>query len=262
MLEVQKLIVSYDKKDGEGPVLKGVDLRLDGDKAVIVGPNGSGKSTLFRAILGLVPIQSGNVKLFGKDIKATWNELRVSTNIIDVYRLANIPGKDLVKLFADLKEGDAEEVFSLFEEFDLAKSLTKKIHEMSTGQQKMFGNLMALGFRSELILLDEPFDNVDEGRRRKVLEILRSISSEMIIITHEFNLLKNLPDWGLYIMLEGKLWGRFSTSQLDRLYISKGEIQGALQVMETSIGKLSILLDSGELAIKSVSSANALLEQI
>jgi hypothetical protein len=84
----------------------------------------------------------------------------------------------------------------------------------------------------------------------------------MVVITHEFNLLQRLSDWGLYFMIEGRLWGKFSASLLDRLYITRGEASGSLAVMETSLGRLSITLDHGDIAVRTATNLNALLEQV
>jgi ABC-type multidrug transport system ATPase subunit len=262
MLQIQDLEVRYGKS-AEGSVLKRVDLNLvEGEKAVIVGPNGSGKSTLFKAVIGLVQIQSGSVKVFGSDVTKERGDTRVSTNLADVYRLAYVPTKDIVRIFANLKGGNPESVFRMIKDYELNSILNKKVHELSTGQQKMFGNIMAINFSPKLVLLDEPFDNVDENRRRRLIDLLKSSDSGMVIITHEFNLLQRLGDWGLYFMLEGKLWGKFSVSQLDRLYLTRGEAKDALKIMETSLGKLSITLDRGDIQVKTASNVNALLEQV
>ena len=261
MLKIQDLTVSYNPR-AEGPVLKSVSMSLNGEKAAIVGPNGSGKSTLFRAVLGLVQKQSGSVKVFGTESGAEKGDTRVSANLAEIYRLAYVPGRDIVEIFAELKDGSAVAAFGLFHDFELDQILGKRIHEMSTGQQKMFGNLLAVSFSPKLVLLDEPFDNVDENRRRRFVELLRGLDAEIVVITHEFNLLQRLPDWGLYFMLEGRLWGKFSASQLDRLYITKGEATDALEVMDTSLGKLSVTLDHGDVAVKTASNVNALLEQV
>lgn len=263
MLKVQDLVVNYGHRgDIENAVLKGVNLTVNSEKAVIVGPNGSGKSTLFRAIVGLAPIDSGTAKVFGVEVDKEKCDLRLSTNIADVYRLAFVPCKDLVSIFADLKGCSSDLALKMFHDFELDGVLGKKVHELSTGQQKMFGNIMAVNFGAKLILLDEPFDNVDENRRRKFVKVISNINAEVIIITHEFNLLSHLGDWGLYFMLEGKLWGKFAASQLDRLYISRGEAKDALKVMDTTLGKLSVTLDHGDVAVKTASNVNALLEEV
>jgi len=261
MLQLQDLEVSYGK-DSEA-VLKKVNLDLgNNEKAVIVGPNGSGKSTLFRAVIGLVRIQDGSVMVFGNDVRSEKRDIRVSTNLEEVYRLAYVPIRDIVRIFAELKGGNAETAFKMFHEFELDSILKKRIHELSTGQQKMFGNIMALSFSPQLVLLDEPFDNVDENRRRRLVDVLRHSEAGILIITHEFNLLPKLGDWGLYFMLEGKLWGKFPIEQLDRLYITRGEAKGALDVMDTSLGRLSVTLDHGDIQVKTASNVNTLLEQV
>ena len=50
--------------------------------------------------------------------------------------------------------------------------------------------------------------------------------------------------------------------ELDRLYITRGEVEGTLKVMDTSLGKLSVTLDHGDIAVKTASNVNALLEQV
>ncbi len=66
-LEVHDLTVSYNKR----PVLWDIDFTLPEGKLIgIVGPNGAGKSTLIKAIMGLVPLSSGYVKVFGEDLDA------------------------------------------------------------------------------------------------------------------------------------------------------------------------------------------------
>ena len=261
MLQVENVTVIYDKSS-ESPALKNVNLNLNSEKAVIVGPNGSGKSTLFKAVLGLAPIKEGFAKVFGTDVGKEKQDTRVSTNLGEVYRLAYVRIRDIVNIFAELKGGNSEEALRLFREFELDSILRKRIHELSTGQAKMFGNILAVSFSPKIVLLDEPFDNVDESRRRRFIEILKTLDSEMLIITHEFNLLQRLGDWNLYFMLEGRLWGKFLVSQLDRLFITRGEAENSLAVMDTSLGKLSVTMDHGNVAVKTVTNLTALLEQV
>ena len=261
MLQVENLTISYNKDQGD-PVLKSVNFNLSAEKTVIVGPNGSGKSTLFKAVLGLTPIREGSIKVFGTEVKDEKKDTRVSTNLAEVYRLAYVRLHDLVTMYAELKGGNSEESLKMFRDFELTSILKKRMHELSTGQQKMFGNILAVSFSPKLVLLDEPFDNVDENRRRRFIEVLKNLDAETIIITHEFNLLQRLADWSLYFMLEGKLWGKFLASQLDRLYVTRGEAKDALAVMDTSVGKLSVTLDRGDIAVKTATNLNSLLEQV
>jgi ABC-type Mn2+/Zn2+ transport system ATPase subunit len=261
MLQVQHLSVAYEKRTKE-PVVKDVSFVLNGEKSVIVGPNGSGKSTLFKAILGLAQIREGSIRVLNSDIRNYSREIGVSTNLAEVYRLAYVKVRDLVNMYAALKSSDPVEAFCMFHDFELDAILDRKMHQLSTGQAKMFGNILAVSFSPKLILLDEPFDNVDESRRRRFIEILRNIDCEAVIITHEFDLLHRLGDWSLYFMLEGRLWGKFSAKDLDRLFITRGQANDALAIMDTSLGKLSVTLDHGDIAVKTARNLNALLEEV
>ena len=109
------------------------------------------------------------------------------------------------------------------------------------------------------ILLDEPFDNVDEARRGRLIEILKNLDSDVIVITHELDLLAKLEGWSLYFMLDGKLWGKFDSNQLERLYITRGVDVDAIKVMDTRLGKVSVTLDHGDIAVKMASNANTLM---
>lgn len=262
MLEIENLSVSYGRGAGMNRVLDRVNLSVSNEKVVIIGPNGSGKSTLFKAVLGYASIENGAAKVFGVDVRNEREEIRLSTNLPEAYQLVFVPCYDLVKIFADLKGGDADQAFELFHDFELDHILDKRVHELSTGQQKMFGNIMAVSFSPKLILLDEPFDNVDETRRRRLVRVFKDLDSEILIITHEFNLLSQLDGWGLYFMLDGKLWGRFSASELDQLYLTKGVTEDAIQVMDTNLGKISITKDHGNVAIRTASNISALMEAV
>jgi ABC-type multidrug transport system ATPase subunit len=262
MLQIEHLVVSYDRRN-KGNVLDNLNLTITpNEKAVIVGPNGSGKSTLFKAVLGLAPITGGIVNVFGTPASEESGDTRVSTNLVEVYQLVYLPVRDLIRIFAQLKGKSPEPAFRRLHEFELDSIFGKHLHELSTGQQKMFGNIMAASFDPKLVFLDEPFDNVDENRRRRFIELLRGLDSGIVVITHELTLLSRLGDWGLYFMLDGKLWGKFQVSQLDRLYLTRGESREALAIMDTSLGRLSVTLGAGDVPVKSSGSLDALLQEV
>ncbi|MEM0288142.1 MAG: ATP-binding cassette domain-containing protein [Nitrososphaerota archaeon] len=256
MLHVKQLDIVL----GKTTILKDVNLTVNGEKVVLVGPNGSGKSTLFRAILGLVPISSGSISIFGKDVRYAKGLLGVSTNIDEVYRIANLNVKDIIEIYCELKEVGNNKSLNMIKEFELEDTLGKRIYKLSTGQAKMVCNILALNQKAEILLLDEPFDNVDQSRRRRFMDLLQNGNFEILMSTHEFELLKNLKDWKLCFMLEGKLWGKFEVSQLDRLYVTKGKVEGALKVMDTSLGYFSITLDKGDVQVRSATNLSSLLE--
>jgi ABC-type multidrug transport system ATPase subunit len=159
MLEIDNLTVTY-RKGSEA--LKEVSMKLEAGKAVVVGPNGSGKTTLLKAALGLAPITRGRVRVFGTDVEKIRGDTRVSTNIPEVYRLARLPVKRVVSLYAELKGAGPAEPLKMIDDFELCGALNKWMYELSSGQQKLLGDILALSFEPKLCLLDEPFDQVDQ----------------------------------------------------------------------------------------------------
>ncbi len=260
MLEVKGLVVGY----GRGRrVLNRVDLTVgEAEKVAVVGPNGSGKSTLIRAVLGLAPIAEGSVRVFGMDAGTVSGETRVSTNLSEVYRLLYSRAAELIGVYAELKGVNPSDYLSLVDYFGLQEILDKRVHEMSSGQAKMFGNIMALGSKPKLLLLDEPFENVDQSRRIKLANLLMGFEGEVLMVTHEFDLLRKFQDWKLYFMIEGNLYGAFGVRDLDELYISRGEKPGSILKIDTSFGTLSITRGQGDVALKNATSINRLIEEV
>ena len=227
-----------------------------------MGPNGSGKSSLLRAALGLAPVSGGEVYVLGKDVRTIAGETAVSTNLEEVYRLMTLPVDRLISIWADLKGGTEEEIRRWLDDFGLNSVLHRPLFRLSTGQMKMVGNLLALAFSPRLVLLDEPFDNVDFARRRKCIELLLRSDAAVILNTHELDLLHSFPSWGLYFMFDGQLVGRFQAGDIDRLYVNRGARTDALASFRTNIGTVSVTLDRGDLPMKSAANLSYLLDRI
>lgn len=189
-------------------------------------------------------------------------DTRVSTNLLEVYRLARLQVRQVVSLYAELKDADPAQPFKLIDDFGLRGLLNKWVYELSSGQQKLLGDILAMSFEPKLCLLDEPFDQVDHSRRLMLARLLSAFPGCLLLNTHEFELLDRLGDSALYFMIEGRVFGRFSSSQLGRLFISRGEVAGALATIDTSYGKFSVTLDGGQVAITASTSLERLLEAV
>ena len=260
MLHVENLTVEYPVS--RSPALRQVNLDLQDQKMVLVGSNGSGKTTLFKALLGLVRAKTGHISLFGQDLSSVRGMTPVSTNLPEVYRLMSLPVSDLVEIHARLKGGSGAEVLGRLRALSLTEILPKRIFELSQGQQKMLGNLLAVSFDPRLVLLDEPFDNVDFERRRKLVDLLRALPAEILLSTHELELVSRFEGWRLAFLFEGQLFGPFQIEDLDRLYLSRGRLTQAVSVLETGLGAFSITFDHGELPIRRATSLIALMEAL
>ena len=260
MLEVHNINVRYGKSRKQA--LNDVSISVNGEKVAIVGPNGSGKTTLLKAITGLTNVYSGNITVFGRNLTTIMNELRISTNLPDVYRLLRMNTADTIRLYSELKMQDPEEILGFIEEMDLSDTLEKMLYELSTGQQKMICNLMSLSSSSKLILLDEPFESIDLRRRIKLTDMLIKHPAEIVMNTHEFDVLTKLKGWGLYFIIEGRLFGKFDASEVKNLFINKGVVPNNISVMETGFGTFSISRDQGEVSISAARNFNSLLNEV
>lgn len=203
MLEIVNIIAGY----GREHILKGIYFNVHGDKVVLLGPNGSGKTTLVRTILGLLKVKEGSIKIFGREIENVQGESRLSTNYQAVYSLFLINVGDLIDLYMHLKRGDTGYARSLIQDFGLEGVLNKKLHQLSAGQRTLVCNILAIASRPELLVLDEPFENVDPAKVRKLISLIQDYEGELILITHQLPVLEHFPEYSLYFIFEGRMYG-------------------------------------------------------
>ncbi len=261
MIEINSASVKYSKKQLRY-ALENVTLKVNNEKVVIIGPNGSGKTTIIKLLLGLAKISKGEAKVMGKNVLGVSNEVSLSTNLPETYRLVRGTVRDIVKIYADLRYGDPDEAIRTMEGFNLGETFGSPLFALSSGQQKMVCNILALSFSPKIVLLDEPFDNIDQTGRLKLLQLITSMNAEIILNTHEFDLLNRLQDWEMYFIIEGKLFGKFKCAQLRNLYINRDEVPGSIAVMDTSFGKFSITENSGSVPIASARNLNSLFDEV
>jgi len=241
MIISRDLFVSYRWR--QEPVLKGVSRTFDG-KALILGPNGSGKTTLFRAMCGLTNIASGEILIDGKsvdDVYATCGVL--ATNFQEVYMLVASNVHDVIRLYTDLSDGDADAAFGMIEDMGLDSGLLRKrkLNELSTGQLKIVCTALALALKARHVLLDEPFEDLDPAKKARMVKYLSEYNGVILANTHETWLLKNLQEWGAFFMFEGLLYGPVSVKDLLQAKISLADVPKALLKVKVSDKTISLL---------------------
>jgi ABC-type multidrug transport system ATPase subunit len=261
MIELKNYTAGYVRDQGNQAV-SDIDFVMGREKSIIVGPNGSGKTTLFRSILGMVRQNVGTAKVLGKEPNNIRGELKVSTNLPEVYRLISGSVRDIIEVYSELKDSTSDDVYQLLKDYGLSDILKKRIFNLSTGQQKMLCNLLAVSFHPDLVLLDEPFENLDQNRRSRYFNLLNTLDAAVLLNTHELEIVKRLADWYLYFMVQGKLYGKFKGSQIDDLYLNRGEVAGNISVWRTDFGTFSITLGEGSVKIFSIRNLNSIFDEV
>lgn len=246
MLEVFNVWAGY----GHELILKGVSLDIK-DKAVLLGPNGSGKTTLVKAILGLLKLKGGTIKIFGRKIEDVQGEIGLSTNYQPVYSLFLINVRDLIDLYMYLKEGDADYAKALIQDFGLEDVLNKKLHQLSAGQRTLICNILAIASKPKLLVLDEPFESVDPARIRKIINLIQDYKGELLLITHQLPVLECFPDFSLYFIFEGRVYGRLKPLRkiLDT-YIHLKSVENPLFIIEVGGRKIYLSERPGDYKLK------------
>jgi ABC-2 type transport system ATP-binding protein len=146
----------------------------------LVGENGAGKTTLIRHILGLLKPDGGTVRVFGLD--PVRHPTRVLSRIGYLSEVRDLPPwmcvEELLHYTRAFYSGwDAVYAEDLREQFGLSRNAI--VRTLSQGQQARTGLLIALAYRPDLLLLDEPSSGLDPVVRRDILEaIIRTVAEE------------------------------------------------------------------------------------
>lgn len=170
----------------------------EGEFLGIIGPNGGGKSTLLKAILGLVPYESGEVEVFEKAIGKTNKKIgyvpqfsfvdrKFPISVFEVTLQGRIK-RGVAPFFAYSKE-DKEVALLQLEKVNLIEYKDRQISELSGGEFQKLLIARALAVDPSLLLLDEPTASVDAKAREQIYSLLEELNAKMTIIMVSHDLL-------------------------------------------------------------------------
>ncbi len=194
-LTVSQLEVRYPGRDR--PAVQGVTLNLAaGDIGVLIGPSGCGKTTLLRAVAGLEPVSGGEIRIDGQlvgsaDFSLPPEQRRIGMVFQDYALFPHLNvGRNVAFGIHHLpKARQAERVAEVLELVGLAGSAGRFPHELSGGQQQRVALARALAPSPQLMLLDEPFSNLDVDLRERLAHevrgILKAAGATALFVTHD-----------------------------------------------------------------------------
>lgn len=201
-LEIKDVKKSYGKDAGYVQVLKGVSTGVEkGQMCVIQGTSGSGKSTLLNCIGGLDTMDSGSVRVDGKEIFGLKPDALADYRrdnlgfIFQFYNLVpNLTVRENIQVCEYLSDNPLD-MNELLDVLGLTEHQNKFPSQLSGGQQQRCAIARAIIKNPKLLLCDEPTGALDSKTSRDILVLLEKINKEygttMLIVTHN-NSIKNM----------------------------------------------------------------------
>ena len=242
-LEIHVVTVAFDRK----PVLWNIDLTIPQGKLVgIIGPNGAGKSTLIKAIMGLLPLSSGFVKIFDQPIDAVRGRISYvpqresvdwdfPASVLDVVLMGRY-GK--LGLFKRPRKADRDVAMDCLKKVGMDGFLNRQISQLSGGQQQRTFLARALAQQADVYFMDEPFAGVDAATEKAIIDILQEMTRSkktVIVVHHDLQSVAQYFDW--LIMLNTRLIAHGPTD----------EVFNHQNLQQAYGGKLTLLADVADL---------------
>lgn len=238
-LEVHDLTAAYHKR----PVLYGIDLAVPaGSLTGIIGPNGAGKSTFIKAVLGLLPLSGGWVKVFGGSYAENCRRVGYvpQRESVDWDFPVNVMDVVLMGRYGRLRPGqrpgreDREIAQECLEQVQMLPFAKRQIGNLSGGQRQRVFLARALAQESDLYLMDEPFAGVDAATEAAIITLLRELKARgktLIVVHHDLSTAREYFD--RLILLNMRLVASGPT----------GEVFTPALLQKTYGGRLTILSD-------------------
>lgn len=188
--------LSFQYPRASGTVLDQISLRVEpGEKLGVLGPNGGGKSTLLKLMLGLLPVDTGRIEIFGRSPEAarraglvgylpqrTKAELAAPLSVLQVIRMPILVAHPLT---AD----DHTHIDGMLALMDLEALKNRPIGALSGGQLQRVMIARALARRPRILVLDEPTVGIDIPGQKRFAAMLDAIHEELgltlVIVSHE-----------------------------------------------------------------------------
>ncbi len=208
---------------------------MPGQITGLVGKNGAGKSTTFKAILGLIKTEGGEILLDGQSAATLTNKEKEKLGVV----LSNshfsgwLTINDIIPVLRSMYV-EFEEAFFTAKCAEMELPMKKPIKEFSTGMAAKLKVLIAISHNAEFLILDEPTSGLDVMARNEILDMLREYMTQenrsILISSHISSDLEHLCD-DLYMIDNGQIMMHEETDELLGRY-------GILKLTEQQYGKL------------------------
>ncbi|MBT3310777.1 MAG: ABC transporter ATP-binding protein [Desulfobacterales bacterium] len=201
VIKLENICFSYP---GSDPVLEKLDFSLArGNKIGLIGSNGSGKTTLFHIIMGLIKPSEGKIEILGDpaENESDFRKIRHKVGFLfqnsDDQLFCPTVLEDVA--FGPLNQGksntEAKKIAEdTLEYLGLSGFEDRITYKLSGGEKRLVSLATVLSMNPEVLLLDEPTAGLDDKTKSTLIQILADLSLSCIIISHEFDFLKETTD--------------------------------------------------------------------
>ncbi|MGM0378618.1 MAG: metal ABC transporter ATP-binding protein [Bacillota bacterium] len=195
LIELKNISVGYNNTN----VLKNVNLNIKDNKFItLIGPNGGGKTTLMKTILGFLTPNSGTIRKkenlnIGYVPQKDSFEKSFPIKVKNVVLSGILSDKLFFHKYSKKNKNKLRDILNLLEINDLKN---KQINELSGGEMQKVFLARALIQEPNLLLLDEPFANIDSESKNKYLKLLKDLSENMsiLLISHDISVISSYTD--------------------------------------------------------------------
>lgn len=243
-LRIQNVNVKY----GDRHILQNVNFFVENGKSLaIVGPNGAGKSTLFKAIVGLLPLETGEILIHEKPLNSHKDCVAYVPQKEEVDWKFPVTVRDVVLMgrynqngwFKRPSKRDHDIVERSLEELNISAIADHSIDELSGGQQQRVFLARAIAQQPHILLMDEPFTGIDTPTQEVTFQLIEKLQKRnvtVLVSTHDLNLAATRFD---------------NVLLMNRKVISIGGAEKVLtqQHMAQAFGNTFVMLENGQLAI-------------
>lgn len=201
-MSTQPIVELKDAAFGYGgaPAVDSVTARVEaGESVALIGPNGSGKSTLLKGLLGLIDLEGGEARVLGSAPGKRLDQIgylpqadrRASDIPVTAFQVVSMGLYRKLGPFRRLGTAERKLVRDALRQVGLEAEADTVFHSLSGGQQQRIILARALVNAPKLILLDEPFNGLDQPNREALLDTLnqlRASGTAIVVSTHDLDL--------------------------------------------------------------------------
>ncbi|MBN1285692.1 MAG: metal ABC transporter ATP-binding protein [Anaerolineae bacterium] len=169
---------------------------MPGERIGLFGPNGAGKSTLFKAVVGLIPHDTGHISMHGQDCRTSHDRVGYVPQAEEIDWSFPVTVRDVVMMgrarhigwFRWPRRRDWETVDALLDRVGMLAFRSRQIGQLSGGQRRRVFVARALAQETDVLLLDEPFSGVDAAAEEEIFDTLDRLRDEgvsVVLATHD-----------------------------------------------------------------------------